>query len=30
MYNLGFVIYTLASLVLTLEDPLKGASGAIW
>ncbi len=29
MYNLGFVIYTLASLVLTL-DPLKGASGAIW
>jgi MFS family permease len=29
MYNLGFVVYTLASLVLTL-DPLKGASGAIW
>ncbi len=29
MYNLGFVIYTLASLVLTI-DPLKGPTGAIW
>ncbi len=29
MYNLGFVIYTLSSLVLTV-DPLKGQSGALW
>jgi MFS family permease len=29
MYNLGFVIYTVSSLVLTV-DPLLGASGAIW
>ena len=29
MYNLGFVIYTLASLVLTV-DPLTGPTGAIW
>jgi MFS family permease len=29
MYNLGFVIYTLASLVLTV-DPLMGSSGALW
>jgi MFS family permease len=29
MYNLGFVIYTAASLVLTL-DPLKGTEGATW
>jgi MFS family permease len=29
MYNLGFVVYTLASLVLTI-DPLKGPTGAIW
>ncbi len=29
MYNLGFVIYTVASLVLTL-DPLKGPPGAMW
>ncbi|MGH9121123.1 MAG: MFS transporter, partial [Acidimicrobiales bacterium] len=29
MYNLGFVVYTVASLILAL-DPLKGPSGAIW
>jgi MFS family permease len=29
MYNLGFVIYTTASLVLTL-DPFTGQSGAVW
>jgi MFS family permease len=29
MYNLGFVIYTAASLVLTL-DPLIGRAGALW
>ena len=29
MYNLGFVIYTAASLVLTV-DPLTGQSGALW
>ncbi len=29
MYNLGFVVYTAASLLLTI-DPLTGASGAIW
>jgi MFS family permease len=29
MYNLGFVIYTLASLVLTV-DPLHGKDGALW
>lgn len=29
MYNLGYVVYTLASLVLTL-DPLTGQSGAMW
>ncbi len=29
MYNLGFVVYTAASLVLTL-DPLDGRSGAMW
>jgi MFS family permease len=29
MYNLGFVIYTVASLVLTL-DPLTGQAGAVW
>jgi MFS family permease len=29
MYNLGFVIYTASSLVLTL-DPLTGQSGALW
>jgi MFS family permease len=29
MYNLGFVIYTAASLALTL-DPLSGQAGALW
>ncbi len=29
MYNFGFVVYTLASLVLTL-DPFTGAAGAWW
>jgi MFS family permease len=29
MYNLGFVIYTAASLVLTL-DPLTAQAGAVW
>ena len=29
MYNLGFVIYTLASLLLTL-DPFTGQAGAAW
>src|SRR5580698_3879818 len=29
MYNLGFVVYTIASLVLTL-DPFTGSSGAWW
>ena len=29
MYNLGFVIYTAASLVLAL-DPLRGRPGAMW
>jgi MFS family permease len=29
MYNLGFVIYTAASLVLTL-DPFTGQAGALW
>ncbi|MHB1088370.1 MAG: MFS transporter [Acidimicrobiales bacterium] len=29
MYNLGFVIYTASSLVLTL-DPLTGQPGAMW
>jgi MFS family permease len=29
MYNLGFVIYTVASLLLTI-DPLKHQSGALW
>ena len=29
MYNLGFVVYTVASLVLTV-DPLTGRSGAMW
>ena len=29
MYNLGFVIYTLASLLLTI-DPMHGKSGALW
>jgi MFS family permease len=29
MYNLGFVVYTAASLVLTL-DPLNGRPGALW
>ncbi|MHB1209368.1 MAG: MFS transporter [Acidimicrobiales bacterium] len=29
MYNLGFVIYTASSLVLTL-DPLTGQPGALW
>jgi hypothetical protein len=28
-YNLGFVIYTASSLVLTL-DPLTGEAGALW
>src|SRR5215813_6482135 len=29
MYNLGFVIYTLASLILAV-DPMHGAAGADW
>jgi len=29
MYNLGFVVYTVASLILAL-DPLEGAAGADW
>jgi MFS family permease len=29
MYNLGFVVYTAASLVLTL-DPFTGQTGAVW
>jgi MFS family permease len=29
MYNLGFVVYTLASLVLTI-DPMHGRAGALW
>jgi MFS family permease len=29
MYNLGFVIYTVASLILTL-DPLQGSAGAMY
>ncbi len=29
MYNLGFVVYTVASLVLAI-DPLKGRPGALW
>src|ERR1700746_1823011 len=29
MYNLGFVVYTVTSLVLTV-DPLTGRAGAIW
>jgi MFS family permease len=29
MYNLGFVIYTVSSLVLTV-DPMTGQSGALW
>ncbi len=29
MYNLGFVVYTVASLLLTV-DPLTGRSGALW
>ena len=29
MYSLGFVVYTAASLVLTM-DPLTGQSGALW
>ena len=29
MYNLGFVVYTASSLVLTL-DPLTGQPGALW
>jgi len=29
MYNLGFVVYTAASLVLTL-DPFTGQAGALW
>lgn len=29
MYNLGFVVFTLASLVLTV-DPLVGEPGALW
>jgi MFS family permease len=29
MYNLGFVVYTVASLVLTV-DPLNGRPGAMW
>src|SRR5262249_18353094 len=29
VYNLGFVVYTVASLLLTV-DPLAGPSGAVW
>jgi MFS family permease len=29
MYNLGFIIYTVASLVLTV-DPYTGQAGAVW
>ncbi|HEY3962814.1 MAG TPA: MFS transporter [Gaiellaceae bacterium] len=29
MYNLGFVVYTLASLLLTI-DPVRGTAGADW
>jgi MFS family permease len=29
MYNLGFVIFSIASLALSL-DPLRGAGGALW
>jgi len=29
MYNLGFVVFTLASFVLTV-DPLTGPDGALW
>src|SRR5258708_9058148 len=29
MYNLGFVVFTVASIVLSV-DPLRGAGGAIW
>ena len=29
IYNLGFVVFTLASIALSL-DPLKGSSGAMW
>ena len=29
IYNLGFVVFTLASIVLSL-DPLTGAGGALW
>jgi MFS family permease len=29
IYNLGFVVFTLASVALSL-DPLRGASGALW
>jgi MFS family permease len=29
MYNLGFVIFTIASLALSL-DPFRGANGALW
>ena len=29
IYNLGFVVFTLASIVLSL-DPLTGAAGALW
>jgi MFS family permease len=29
MYNLGFIVYTVASLVLTL-DPYTGQAGALW
>jgi MFS family permease len=29
MYNLGFAVYTLASLLLTI-DPLTGRAGALW
>jgi MFS family permease len=29
MYNLGFVVFTLASVILTV-DPLTGSAGALW
>jgi MFS family permease len=29
MYNLGFVVYTVASLILTI-DPIDGRGGALW